>query len=153
MNTPSPRMEYIVQDVLKKDMTFSFRTHIWEQTKLLIEREPLLGYGEHDDQWYQTELDGLTTHNLVLHILLKGGWVAMSCFILLVIATHIQVLRYRLRTTSYAPYMLMAGLWVYLFMMIFEVYPFYSLSIIFIYASLFSRSWNVPADHILNLSK
>ena len=138
MNTPSPRVEYVVQDVLKKDMTFSFRTHIWEQAKRLIEREPLLGYGEHDDLWYQTELEGLTTHNLVLHILLKGGWVAMSCFILLVLVTHVEVLRSYRGTTSYVPYMLLAGLWVYLFMMIFEVYPFYSLAIILTYASLLS---------------
>ena len=136
MNTPSPRVEYVVQDVLKKDMTFSFRTHIWDKTKRLIERQPVLGYGEHDDLWYQTELEGLTTHNLVLHILLKGGWVALSCFILLVLVTHIQVLRSH--PAPNVPYILMATLWVYLFMMIFEVYPFYSLSIILIYASLIS---------------
>lgn len=153
MNTPSPRVEYVVQDVLKKDMTFSFRTHIWDRSKRLIEREPVLGYGEHDDLWYQTELEGLTTHNLVLHILLKGGWVAMSCFILLVLVTHVQVLRSPMRATSPVPYMLLAGLWVYLFMMIFEVYPFYSLGIVFVLASLFSRSWQVKADNILTLQK
>lgn len=89
----------------------------------------------------------------MLHILLKGGWVAMSCFILLVLVTHVQVLRSPMRATSPVPYMLLAGLWVYLFMMIFEVYPFYSLGIVFVLASLFSRSWQVKADNILTLQK
>ena len=152
MNTPSPRVEYVVQDVLKKDMTFSLRTHVWDRSKRLIERQPVLGYGEHDDMWYQTELEGLTTHNLVLHILLKGGWVAMGCFILLVLVMHVQVLSSPMRTTTYVPYMLMAGLWVYLFMMIFEVYPFYSLSVIIIYAGLLSRSWQEPHERLANPS-
>ena len=135
METPFPRVEYVVERVMKKDMTFSLRTHVWERTKRLIERKPVLGYGEHDDLWYQTELEGLTTHNLVLHILLKGGWVALSCFIILILATHGGLLRSRTRTPDNVPFMLLAGLWVYLFMMIFEVYPFYSLSFILIYAS------------------
>ena len=148
-DTDAPKAQYFVEHVLKKDMTFSFRTHVWDAAKRLIERQPVVGYGEHDDQWYQLELDGLTTHNLVLHILLKGGWVCLSAFILLLLAVHLRLLRRYVLRSSLHPFtpspvhrdvafILLFALWTYLFMQIFEVYTFYTLSMLFIYASCLS---------------
>ncbi|MBO4578147.1 MAG: O-antigen ligase family protein [Paludibacteraceae bacterium] len=150
-DTDAPKAQYFVEHVLKKDMTFSFRTHVWDAAKRLIERQPVVGYGEHDDQWYQLELEGLTTHNLVLHILLKGGWVCLSAFILLLLTTHLSLLRSSLNakrsplhpfTPSPVPrdvaFILLFALWTYLFMQIFEVYSFYTQSMLFIYASCLS---------------
>ena len=136
-DTDAPKAQYFVEHVLKKDMTFSFRTHVWDAAKRLIERQPVVGYGEHDDQWYQLELDGLTTHNLVLHILLKGGWVCLSAFILLLLTTHLSLLR-RYTPHRDVAFILLFALWTYLFMQIFEVYTFYTLSMLFIYASCLS---------------
>ena len=142
-DTDAPKAQYFVEHVLKKDMTFSFRTHVWDAAKRLIERQPVVGYGEHDDQWYQLELEGLTTHNLVLHILLKGGWVCLSAFILLLLTTHLSLLRSSLNVKrSFVPrdvaFILLFALWTYLFMQIFEVYTFYTQSMLFIYASCLS---------------
>ena len=149
-DTDAPKAQYFVEHVLKKDMTFSFRTHVWDAAKRLIERQPVVGYGEHDDQWYQLELEGLTTHNLVLHILLKGGWVCLSAFILLLLTTHLSLLRSSLNVNrsslnvkrSPVPrdvaFILLFALWTYLFMQIFEVYTFYTQSMLFIYASCLS---------------
>lgn len=128
----STHAEYFVENVLKKDMTFSMRTLVWDNAKGLIEQRPVIGYGENDDEWYNNELTGLTTHNLVLHILLKGGWIAMSAFLLLLLITHIRVLR---NPSPELRYILLFGLWTFLFMMIFEVYPITSLAFFFIYAA------------------
>lgn len=144
-DTDAPKAQYFVEHVLKKDMTFSFRTHVWDAAKRLIERQPVVGYGEHDDQWYQLELEGLTTHNLVLHILLKGGWVCLSAFILLLLTTHLSLLRSSLNVNRSTfnvkrdlAFILLFALWTYLFMQIFEVYSFYTQSMLFIYASCLS---------------
>lgn len=137
LDTSLPKTEYFIQHVLHKDLTFTLRTNIWTRSKQLIERRPVIGYGEHDDKWYQLELEGLTTHNLVLHVLLKGGWLALSAFILLLIVMHLSLL---IRGPNASPivadskFFILAALWVYLFMMIVEVYPFFSLAILFIYA-------------------
>ena len=137
LDTSLPKTEYFIQHVLHKDLTFTLRTNIWTRSKQLIERRPAIGYGEHDDMWYQLELEGLTTHNLVLHILLKGGWLTLCAFILLLIVLHLLLLIRGPNTTPIAAdltFFILAALWVYLFMMIVEVYPFFSLAILFIYA-------------------
>ncbi|MBQ7530481.1 MAG: O-antigen ligase family protein [Paludibacteraceae bacterium] len=137
-DTDAPRTEYFVEHVLKKDLTFTLRTHVWNASKRLIERQPVVGYGEHDDQWYQLELEGLTTHNLVLHILLKGGWVCLSAFILLLLTTHLHLSSLARHSSPVARdvgFILLFALWTYLFMQIFETYSFYSMSILFIYVS------------------
>ena len=126
------KTEYFIERVLHKDMTFTLRTNIWTRTKDLIERRPLVGHGEHDDRWYEEELAGLTTHNLILHILLKGGWIALSAFILLLIITHLALLQI---PSPGIRYTLLFGLWVMLFMMIFEVYTIASWAPLFIYAA------------------
>lgn len=141
----APKAEYFVEHVLKKDLTFSLRTRIWTASKKLIEQRPVIGYGEHDDKWYQAELEGLTTHNLVLHVLLKGGWVSLSVFIVLLLVVHLRLLRRYALHSSHAltsssvhrdvGFIVLFSIWIYLFMMIFEVYPFNTLSILFIFAS------------------
>jgi len=132
MHHTSAKTAYFVEHVLHKDMTFTLRTNIWRASKELIEQRPVTGYGEHDDEWYNEELGGLTTHNLALHILLKGGWIAMTAFLLLLITALIRIL---CNPSPQVRYTLMVGLWVFLFMMIFEVYPITSFSILFIYAA------------------
>ena len=133
MDNPSPYAEYIVQDVLHKDMTFTLRTHVWHDTKQLIEQRPIIGFGEHDDIWYHQQLGVLTTHNLVLHILLKGGWVALAAFILLILLLHLRLLR-AYRRGNISALFLLDAVWVYLFMMILETYPFASIAVLFFLA-------------------
>lgn len=143
MRVTSTNTEYFVEHVLGKDMTFTLRTHIWEHSKKLIERQPVIGYGEHDDQWYNDELTGLTTHNLVLHILLKGGWIAMGAFLLLLIITHVCILSNPMPQLRYT---LLFSLWTMLFMMIFEVYPVSSWAPLLFYATYLQQQ---PKDRSL----
>lgn len=143
MDTTSTQVEYFVENVLKKDMTFSKRTYVWEKAKKLVEYSPVIGYGQQDEEWYESEMEVLTAHNLVLHILIKGGWVGLSAFIVLLIIVHIRLLRQYAHapdnsTGANGGYILLFGMWVYLFMMIFEVYSFFTLSILLIYAGYLS---------------
>lgn len=154
MSTPSPKAEFIVEDVLRKDMTFTERTFVWERAKQLISLRPLTGYGAHDQEWYLQELNVLTTHNLILHILLKGGWIALAAFILLIASYHTRLLRPRTlsgceqQQWSDVRYILLFSMWIFLFMMIFEVYPFFTLAILFIYAGYLDRLINNPATDV-----
>lgn len=148
MSTPSPKAEFIVEDVLRKDMTFTERTFVWECAKQLISQHPIVGYGAHDLEWYQQELHVLTTHNLILHILLKGGVISLAAFILLIVSYHGRLLRSRSlsgcakQQWSDVRYILLFSMWIFLFMMIFEVYPFFSLAMLFIYAGYLDRILN-----------
>lgn len=151
MSTPSPKAEYIVEEILHKDMTFTERTYVWDRAKQLIRQRPAVGYGSHDLEWYMNDLNVLTTHNLVLHILLKGGWTALTAFIILIGMFHFRLLRRRqlagasLQRWADTRYILLFSMWTFLFMMIFEVYTFFSLSILIIYAGYLDRLNDGPA--------
>lgn len=135
MDKTSHEVEFFVEQVLKKDMTFSFRTHVWGRSKLLIERQPITGYGQQEKEWYDYELGVINPHNLILSILVKGGAIALAAFLLLIVVTHLFMLRRYTRIPDDLPgahvgYILLASIWIYLFMMIFEVFTFSTVSIL-----------------------
>lgn len=75
---------YLIEEVLKKDFTFSSRTIIWDLALLKINDSILFGYGEVFHGLYVDVFGGRNAHNIVLHILLQGGIAAFGIFFCLV---------------------------------------------------------------------
>lgn len=134
-----------VENILGKDMTFTYRTDIWIHSILSIAEKPMFGYGFRNTDWYLAEIGAIMPHNFVLSTLMKGGYVMMGIVALLVIASYIQYHKH----PDYTHQMLFIGLWVFLFMMIMEVYTFSLLVIIFLclaYIHLLKDDTNNPPE-------
>ena len=111
-------MGTFVEKYLKKDMTFSNRTDIWEHSMITIASSPIIGYGLQDDEWNQDNIHAIMAHNFVLALLLKGGIVLLCIFIIIFTIYCIQ----NLKNKSPANFYSLCGCWILAFMMIMEVY-------------------------------
>ena len=110
---------YFVEDVLKKDLTFTNRTRVWAQSILLILKSPIVGFGYQSDAWYTNILHVTTAHNLILGQLISGGIIGLSLFVVIIMTA----IRKHLRHPFPASQFLLCGFCTFLFMMIMEVYP------------------------------
>ena len=82
--TTIPFLVSFVEKVLKKSLTFSNRTFIWERVMYYIYQKPLIGYGE-QQIWFAVKLsnllDGTTyVYNMILKIILDFGIVGFILF-------------------------------------------------------------------------
>lgn len=111
---------YFVEQVLKKDLTFTNRTRVWANSIILISKSPIIGYGYQTDEWYRSILQVTTAHNLLLGQLISGGIIGLSIFIMTIISAARKHLQYPYPASQF----LFFGLCTFLFMMIMEVYPY-----------------------------
>ena len=79
---------YIVEDVLKKDLTFTYRTHMWESALKIIEKSPIWGWGFADADWFKANMTAFAIgpHNFILSILIHGGVILLSIYIMVLFA-------------------------------------------------------------------
>lgn len=113
-------ISYFVEEVLGKDLTFSGRSGIWEQSTLLILLSPIWGYGLYDSDFLMFNISTISPHNFILSILLKGGICLLICALILFAFAIKQAYKYKTSMSL----MLIFGLWILLFMSIMEVYSF-----------------------------
>lgn len=76
--------KFLIIDVLKKDLTFTNRTFIWDDTLLYIKQSPFLGYGQEPDiMRYEKgiQFKAFHSHNLFLELLYTGGILTFLIFI------------------------------------------------------------------------
>ena len=73
----------LIIGVLGKDLTFSGRTYLWDSALLLIGKKPWIGYGITETSMIERHGSFYSPHNLVLQIILAGGIVAFTIFVLL----------------------------------------------------------------------
>lgn len=74
--------KYLIVDVLKKDLTFTNRTYLWDYALNIIKSKPIfgIGYGEHN-------IYGIFSrsyshpHSMMLDIMVKGGVILLISFI------------------------------------------------------------------------
>ncbi len=78
---------YIIQTILRKDLTFSGRVMIWGKTIKAISQHPLLGYGRQDDYFMWKSVGHIHTHNMYLQTLYQGGILHFSVFIFVHLVT------------------------------------------------------------------
>lgn len=77
-------LEYIVVNVLHKDMTFSNRSFIWANALTYIGQKPLFGYGKLSSSSFSSMLEfGAHPHNMYLYQLFVNGGVGTLVYIIL----------------------------------------------------------------------
>lgn len=67
---------YIIEDLLDKDITFTYRTYLWDTAIQEIAKSPIWGYGFVNMDWYATHISiqyGTGPHNMILSVLVNGG--------------------------------------------------------------------------------
>lgn len=74
---------YVIVDVLKKDLTFSGRTMIWDNVIKYIEQKPLLGFGIENTlvriEKYKY-IEAVNAHNIVLEIMYQSGVCGLAIY-------------------------------------------------------------------------
>lgn len=114
---------YIIVDLLGKDITFTNRTMMWDLGLREFMKSPLIGYGCVDNDWYVAHMTSFAIgpHNFIIGQLLNGGIVLITILIVILGVTfrHLQN-----RFDRYAC-CLCVGLVTLLFMMLMEIYPIF----------------------------
>ena len=114
---------YIVEDLLGKDMTFTHRTDMWDQSWNYFVKSPLIGYGLLDSDWYREHMVvyGIGPHNYIYALMLYGGIVLPIVFFVCVFLAFKSVVRCFDRHAM----KIILGIVTILFMMLMEVYAFF----------------------------
>lgn len=125
---------YIVEDVLKKDLTFTYRTHMWESALKIIEESPIWGWGFADADWFKANMSAFAIgpHNFILSILIHGGVILLGIYVMICGKVVKTVQPYFKRKNMQLLLLAVACLWV---MSLFEMYPytimFYALALLY----------------------
>lgn len=125
---------YIVEDVLKKDLTFTYRTHMWESALKIIEESPIWGWGFADADWFKANMSAFAIgpHNFILSILIHGGVILLGIYVMICGKVVKTIQPYFKRKNMQLLLLAVACLWV---MSLFEMYPytimFYALALLY----------------------
>lgn len=127
---------YIIVDVLEKDITFSLRTYLWDMSLSKIAESPIWGYGNLNYDWYGTYIHttyGTGPCNLILCILLNGGIILLTLFVILFAISYHSVNKCNDRTAN----IIQAGLVCLMLMHLMEslsfVFVFYLMTLAYYY--------------------
>lgn len=114
---------YIIEDVLRKDMTFTYRTYMWESALNIIEESPIFGWGLPTPEWYDSNMSSFAIgpHNFILSILINGGVVLLALYIVICVMTWKTISSYMDRRDAQ---ILVFGLLALWFMSLMEMYPY-----------------------------
>lgn len=127
---------YIVVDVLHKDLTFTYRTYMWEGGMNLFLRSPLWGWGFPNADWYRANMESLAIgpHNFLLSILINGGVLLMSLYLYICFEAFKAIRHYMNDHMLQLLLFSVLSLW---FMSLMEMYPysfmFYALALLYFY--------------------
>ena len=127
---------YLIMNILKKDMTFTGRTVIWDHVLYNIKQKYLLGYGLEEESIRYAKQGGirLYSHNQLLEVLYKGG-IFYASLIIIAFGTVIhQLKKYKKSKFSFV---LELSILVYLIMMLTEYYH------IEIFVYIFAFAYNI----------
>lgn len=125
-----------IEDILNKDLTFTKRALLWENSSRLISESPWVGYGVHDKVWNDLHMDGPGSHNFIYTLLLYGGYpcLLLFCGILVYTIYHTHTVADNMRSS------LLLSINTIFFMMIFEYYTFfliaYAIILLYYYPSI-----------------
>lgn len=137
---------YFVEQVLGKNLTFTYRTVMWASAGEAFSASPLWGYGEVDTEWYLSNMSSraIGPHNFVYAVLLRGG----VLLIILLIAIFLTACK-RLLSTPLTPsaMRLLMAVEVWLVMGLMEVYP------VFYIMYLLTLTYYYPDIHALGQGK
>lgn len=109
---------YIIEVILKKSITFTGRTEIWDLSFRMIKRSPIFGYGVYEGNgliWWNNGY--YYSHNGILEVMLQGGVVALIVFIVLFIIAAVPLYKYR---NHYVSGIISSGIFAVLIIMLAE---------------------------------
>jgi O-antigen ligase len=113
-------MVWFIEDVLDKDITFTYRTYMWDSALRIIIQSPVIGYGYPDADWYMAHMSSFAIgpHNIILAILIYGGVISISLYLFFILRsfTQLQVVQ------DYWSDVLLIGIAVLSMMMLMEAY-------------------------------
>lgn len=117
---------WFIVDVLGKDITFTYRTDMWDAAMRLFVSSPLTGFGFPSADWYASNLSSFAIgpHNLILGLMIYGGVPGITIFVALLLYTLFQIQKVKDRSAT----ALYAATVVLLLMSLMEIY---SIPIIF----------------------
>lgn len=78
---------YLIVDILKKDLTFSNRTYIWDYIIKFITKKPLLGYGIQNSNIrfnISRSYKSFHAHNIFLETIYRGGIILLIVFLIMI---------------------------------------------------------------------
>ena len=104
---------YLIVDVLKEDLTFTGRTYIWDDVLLKLSNKPFLGNG---NITYRFTEYIYTTHNTILDILYKSGWIGLIVY--LIILLYASKILYKYKTEKISNFLSIALLGYFVIMLV-----------------------------------
>lgn len=111
--------EYIIVDILKKDLTFSQRVYIWDNCLNRIVGAPVLGLGVQEFSSRLHQIGIYHAHSTFLNVLLEGGFVGFALYLNIFIQTIMNLDEHK--DTEYGN-ILAIGLFIYLICGVVEVF-------------------------------
>lgn len=120
--------EYIIVNILQRNLTLTSRTIIWERNIQYIKASPIFGYGREvyttravKIGFVESSPAGLHAHNRFLEVMYCGGVVLLGLYIYILVYSAKKLTE--VKTTFYAK-ILSFGIFVYMFGMLTEYYDY-----------------------------
>ncbi len=115
-----PYATFFIEEVLGKDLTFTDRMRVWELVAEYISEKPWIGHGFHSNDWYEDNFNVMTTHNKIYSLLLDGGIVLLSIFVMCLVVSFRSANRWK---NGKEVCVLQFAVCALFFMMVMEAYP------------------------------
>lgn len=111
---------WFIVDVLEKDMTFTYRTLMWDSALRVFTQSPIWGHGFVDSDWFVAHMSSIAigAHNYILNTMVYGGIMLLALYLVIVAKSLGNLIRVN-DTTSIK---MIAAFGVMCIMMLFEVY-------------------------------
>ncbi|MCL2386753.1 MAG: O-antigen ligase family protein, partial [Defluviitaleaceae bacterium] len=152
-------ISFLIEQILDRSLTFTGRTIIWDFSIMMISQAPFLGYGVRQSSdptwlgWSSTYL--WFSHNGVLEILLRGGFIGLITYIVLVVYVIVSLLKHRANPIAA---LLSAGIFAFFISMLMEssfksVYLFATFAFAFYVDKIIETTEEAPLVEELQESK
>lgn len=111
---------WIIVDLLGKDMSFTYRTDMWDAALRIISESPIFGHGFPDADWYIARMSSFAIgpHNMIFGILIYGGVIALVLYLSIYVYS-LSRLSGRIHKQDNC---IFAAITMFTFMMLMEVY-------------------------------
>lgn len=117
-------LAYFVEQVLGKNLTFTYRTSMWASAGEAFSHSPIWGYGEVDTDWYLSNMSSFAIgpHNFIYAVLLRGGIILLGLLVTIFSLSLKQLWKGGINSHSIK---LLMAIEVWLVMALMEVYPIF----------------------------
>lgn len=136
------RATFFIEEVLEKDLSFSDRYSVWQDSFEMIQHSPLTGYGVQDAEWFEKFFFVKSAHNILYQIQIYGGYILLLIFLYIIFRAVKRSITQESELTTYT----LEGILIFFFMMIVESY---SLAHIFYMLGLVYYSYELAQEDVV----